>query len=160
MLPCSLKSTLIEGMQLSDLLESDVKVRPVVNQLEIDPLRQRREVTEYCAAHDLTVQTYGFLESSVLKHPGLLHLANEYSCTVPKVVLRWIWQCGFVPVTNGLDLKSIIANLDISRFRFSPVHMKVLEDMDSHDKCSSSAPTTDDRSEPRDDMSETKVVQP
>lgn len=63
---------------------------PHVNQIEVSPFHQQREVRALCARHGIVVQAYSPLTKGArLAHPVVLALAGAATCTPAQVLLAW-----------------------------------------------------------------------
>jgi hypothetical protein len=102
---------------LDELLAS-ATISPSINQIELSPFNQRRNLLAYCAERSIPVQAWGSLTAGQQLRPPksapwpgyakekartdedgtspvLVQVAREAGCTVAQVLLRWGLQKGF-----------------------------------------------------------------
>jgi hypothetical protein len=87
---------LIEGnllltiVQLQELLDSNPRIPPAVNQIEVHPFNTRKDITSYCQQHNIVVEAYAPLVRALrMKHPKIVSLSKKYSCTPGQLLVRW-----------------------------------------------------------------------
>ena len=77
---------------LEDLL-SYAEILPSVNQIEVHPLYQQREVRAWCERHGIAVVAYASLGcGELLQHPTVLAIAQDLAISPAQVLLRWALQ--------------------------------------------------------------------
>lgn len=70
---------------------------PAVNQIELHPWCQQRDIVDYCREKGIVVQAYCPLvraEEKHLKNPTLVKIAEKHGKTAPHVLIRWSLQKG------------------------------------------------------------------
>ncbi|GLC38995.1 hypothetical protein PLESTB_001773600 [Pleodorina starrii] len=75
-------------------------VKPMVNQFEVHPRRQRMELRRLCAQEGIAVVSYASLGcSDLLSHPTVTRLAEEVGRSPAQLLLRWALQegCAVIP---------------------------------------------------------------
>lgn len=83
-------------------LLSRCRIRPEVDQVELHPLLQQRELLSYCASQEIVVTAYSPLgssdrparlksadEPSLLDHPVIVAIAQARGCSAAQVLLAW-----------------------------------------------------------------------
>ncbi|KAI5074211.1 hypothetical protein GOP47_0010172 [Adiantum capillus-veneris] len=89
------------SVKLATLLQS-ARVVPAVNQVEIHPLWQQKELREFCHMQGVHVSAWSPLgapgtkygSDEVLTHPTIAHLAHLKSKSTSQIVLKWALQSG------------------------------------------------------------------
>jgi diketogulonate reductase-like aldo/keto reductase len=110
--------------------ESDVV--PVVNQIEVHPALQQRELREFCWDHDIVPEDYSPLaQGAVLREPLIGELAAKYGRTPAQVILRWHIQEGNIVIPKSTTPERIRENFEIFDFELSEDDMKLFEGLDS-----------------------------
>ena len=128
---------------LEDILRN-AHVPPAVNQIELHPWCQQRDVVAFCNAHDIAVVAYSPLTKGVkLGDSGLTALAREVRRTPAQVLLRWSLQRGFVTIPKSAKKERIIENAAIFDFSLSAAQMAGLDSFNAEHHV-----TWDPRSEP------------
>jgi len=111
---------------LEELL-SHAKIPPAVNQIELHPWCQQRDVVAFCQAHDIAVVAYSPLTKGMrLGDPGLAAIARESRRTPAQVLLRWALQKGFVAIPKSVKRERIVENAAIFDFSLSAEQMAAL----------------------------------
>ncbi|MBJ7599054.1 aldo/keto reductase [Candidatus Nephthysia bennettiae] len=112
------------------LAESDVV--PVVNQIEVHPGLQQRELREFCWDHDIVPEAYSPLaRGEMLSHPVIVDLAAKYGRTPAQVVLRWHIQEGNIVIPKSTTPERIKENFELFDFELSEEDMKLFDSLDS-----------------------------
>jgi diketogulonate reductase-like aldo/keto reductase len=110
--------------------ESDVV--PVVNQIEVHPALQQRELREFCWDHDIVPEAYSPLaRGEVLHDPVIGELAAKYGKSPAQVILRWHIQEGNIVIPKSTTPARIKENFEIFDFELSEDDMKLFERLDS-----------------------------
>jgi 2,5-diketo-D-gluconate reductase A len=90
---------------LENLLANSVET-PVINQVEIQPWLQQRELRDFDAAHGIVTESWSPLaRGRVLGDPTLEAIGEKHGKSSAQVVLRWHVQQGLVviPKSNSID---------------------------------------------------------
>jgi 2,5-diketo-D-gluconate reductase A len=90
---------------LENLLANSVET-PVINQVEIQPWLQQRELREFDAAHGIVTESWSPLaRGRVLGDPTLEAIGEKHGKSSAQVVLRWHVQQGLIviPKSNSID---------------------------------------------------------
>lgn len=92
-------------------------VVPAVNQLELHPKYQQRDVREHHARLNIAIECYSPLGSgSVLKDPILEEIARKYNKSVSQVILRWELDQGLIVIPKSTHAERIEQNFDVFSF--------------------------------------------
>ncbi|WVQ80165.1 hypothetical protein IAT38_002270 [Cryptococcus sp. DSM 104549] len=106
---------------------------PEVNQLEIHPFCQQREVVAYCRSRGMQIQAYcptiRFIEEKV-SHPVIKGLAEKRGKTIGQVLLRWSLQSGFIPIPRSSNPERIKDNIALYDFELTAEDMEALDGLD------------------------------
>lgn len=104
---------------LKALLEGPVK--PMVDQIELNPGWQQRETVAFCAQHDILIEAWSPLgRGRVLGHPLLAELGRKYGKTPAQICLRWCLDKGYLPLPKSVTPSRIQENLNIFDFALTP----------------------------------------
>ena len=75
---------------------------PAVDQIELHPWNQQRELVDYCRSKNIVVVAYSPLtQGTRLGDATIVELANKYGKSPAQVVLRWGLQKGFVVIPKS-----------------------------------------------------------
>ncbi|GIL56485.1 hypothetical protein Vafri_11842 [Volvox africanus] len=116
-------------------------VKPMVNQFEVHPRRQRRELRQLCAQQGIAVVAYASLGcSDLLNHPTVTRVAAEVRRTPAQVLLRWALQGGCAVIPKSVRAERIAEWQEDSLlggdWGLSPAQVVALEGLeDGHKYC-------------------------
>lgn len=105
---------------------------PAVNQIEVHPALQQREVQE--AGTELGVVTEAWsplAQAGVLGDPAVTRIAGVHDRTPAQVVLRWHVQQGRIVIPKSVTPSRIRENLAIFDFALSPEEMAAIDALES-----------------------------
>jgi diketogulonate reductase-like aldo/keto reductase len=112
---------------LEELLRH-AKTPPAVNQIELHPWCQQREVVAFCQAHGIAVVAYSPLTKGVkLNDPRLAAVARQAHRTPAQVLLRWSLQKSFVAIPKSAKRERIVENAAIFDFVLTAEQMATLD---------------------------------
>jgi len=118
---------------LEELLASNPKIKPAVNQIEVHPFNTRTDLTEYCQQNEIIVEAYAPLARALrMKHPVVVELSKKYSSTPGQLLVRWSLQHGYVPLPKSVRKERIIENSEIQSFIIEATDMKRLDGLDEY----------------------------
>lgn len=106
-------------------------VAPAVNQIELHPKLQQLGVREFCAAHNIAIESYSPLMrgSELLRGDALLALADKHQKTTAQIVLRWHIQMGFIVIPKSVTPHRISENIQIFDFELDEADINIIANM-------------------------------
>lgn len=111
-----------------DALYQTAQIKPVVNQIYLNPSDQQKEVVAYNQAHDMISEAYSPLGTgNLLAVPELVSLAEKYEKSVAQVTLRWSLQKGFLPLPKSVTPSRIVENAQLFDFELSDEDMQAID---------------------------------
>lgn len=103
-----------------DRLAKEGEVVPAVNQIELHPTYQQRELTELCRERSIAVTAYSPLgQGGDLDHPVLASIAGAHEVTPAQVVLRWHLHHGHIVIPKSVKPERIRANFELGDFELT-----------------------------------------
>jgi 2,5-diketo-D-gluconate reductase A len=130
------KSIGVSNFRIEDLerLGAEANVVPAVNQVELHPRFQQRELREYCQTHGIAVESWspiGGSKSDLLNDPTLASISANHGKSPAQVVIRWHLQHGLIVIPKSVHEHRIIENFDVFDFELSPSDMSLIDGLDS-----------------------------
>ena len=120
-------------IQVRELLESGLRHKPVVNQIEVHPFNTRQSIVKVCEENDIRIQAYAPLARSLrMDHPTISKLAKMYNCTPAQLMVRWSCQHGYIPLPKSVKKHRIVENANIGGFDISEDDMTAMDDLDEY----------------------------
>lgn len=116
-----------------DRLVSETGVVPVVNQLEVHPFFQQRQIRNHHKDLGIVIQGYSPFGSSgatVLRNDAIRSIASQHERTPAQVVLRWHLQEGIVPLPRTSQVSRLAENLSVWDFVLSAEEMAQIGKVD------------------------------
>lgn len=111
-----------------DALLETARIKPVANQIFLNPSDQQEDLVAYNKTHDILSEAYSPLGTGkIFDVPELNVLARVYHKTIAQVVLRWSLQKGFLPLPKSVHEKRIIENTQIFDFELSGKDMQAID---------------------------------
>jgi 2,5-diketo-D-gluconate reductase A len=113
-------------------LLDETGVLPSINQIELSPYLQQRELREFHAEHGIVTEAWSPLavRAGLLEDKVVLDLAAEHDVTPAQVVLRWHIELGNVVLTRSVTPARIEENYAISSFTLGEEALEALSALD------------------------------
>ncbi|TFD82565.1 aldo/keto reductase [Cryobacterium fucosi] len=120
------------------LIETDIV--PAVNQIELHPAHQQRELTEFARAQGIAVEAWGPLGQGkypLLEEPVVAVAAEAHGKTPAQVVIRWHLQTGNILFPKSNRRARMIENLDVFDFELSRTELATISSLERAGRVSS-----------------------
>ena len=114
-------------------LKANSTVLPVINQIELHPVFQQKELQVYDRENNIITQPWSPLgngNAQLLSNPDLKAIAEKYGKTVAQVILRWHLQEGFVVIPKSVTPSRIEENFNVFDFELTEDEMNVVRSLD------------------------------
>ena len=109
-------------------------IRPMVNQLFINPSDLEQDVVDYNKAHDILTEAYSPLGTgSLLAVPQINDIAAKYDKTAAQVLVRWSLQHGFLPLPKSTHAERINQNAAVFDFELTDAEIATLDQLEGVD---------------------------
>lgn len=103
---------------------------PAIDQIEVHPRFQHRDLCDFCAKNGIQVVSWSPLgRGSGMDIPQIKAIAAETRHTAAQIVLRWQIQSGLVPLPKSVHEDRIKENADIFDFELTESQMKQIESL-------------------------------
>ena len=121
-----------------DRLANETSVVPAVNQIELHPTYQQRDLTEVCRQRSIAVEAYSPLGQGVdLKHQGVRRIADHYGKSPAQIVLRWHLQRGHIVIPKSNTPDRIRSNRDIDGWTLTADEVELITALESGNRIGS-----------------------
>lgn len=118
--------------QLKNLiLTCDVK--PVINQIEVNPWYQQKQEIKLNQAEDVRVEAWApFAEGkhNIFQNEVLAEIGQKYGKVNGQVILRWLMQRGIVVIPKSVHKNRMEENFDVFDFELSDEDMQTIAKLD------------------------------
>ena len=110
------------GTKLLKEILSTCRIKPVVNQVECNPLLNQANLLKFCQEHQIVLEAYSPLgkanskyhtKSGFLNDPELIRIAQKHNVTPAQVALKWQVQRGVVVIPKSVTPERIKSNIMI-----------------------------------------------
>ena len=101
-------------------LIDETGVTPVINQIELHPLMQQRQLHAWNATHKIQTESWSPLAQGgkgVFDQKVIRDLADKYGKTSAQIVIRWHLDSGLVVIPKSVTPSRIAENFDVWDFR-------------------------------------------
>lgn len=113
-----------------EALLKTAKIKPVVNQILLNPSDQQEPLVASNQAHHILSEAYSPLGTGkIFEVVELQTLGQKYGKTVAQLVLRWSLQKGFLPLPKSVTKERIIENTALFDFEISPTDMATIDQL-------------------------------
>uniref|UniRef100_A0A5B7ASE4 Putative galacturonic acid reductase n=1 Tax=Davidia involucrata TaxID=16924 RepID=A0A5B7ASE4_DAVIN len=122
--------------KLEELL-SIAKIPPVINQVEMNPLWQQKQLVEFCNAKGILVTAYSPLgangtkwgDNRIVECDVLEEIAKARGKTTAQVSLRWVYEQGVSLVTKSFNKERMRQNLQIFDWSLTEEELKKISQL-------------------------------
>jgi len=111
-------------------------VVPAVDQIELHPAYQQRDVTDWAASQGVRIEAWGPLgqgKYDLFGIPAVKDAASAHEKSPAQVVLRWHLQKGFIVFPKSVRRERLEENADVFDFALSDAEMSALDALDPAD---------------------------
>jgi 2,5-diketo-D-gluconate reductase A len=123
----------VSNFRIEDLerLEAETEIRPTVNQVELHPQMQQRELRTWHEEHGIATEAWSPLaQGAVLGDETIVSIARAHGKTTAQVILRWHLQLGNIVIPKSVTPQRIRENLDLFDFELSTQEMDAIGALD------------------------------
>ena len=114
-----------------DRLFDETGEYPTVNQIELHPTWQQRDVVDYCRAHDIAVEAYSPMARGADLANGVVErIAAAHGVTPAQVILRWHIENGTIIIPKSVHTARQRENLDLFGFALTPEEHAQIDALD------------------------------
>jgi len=125
-----------ENQKLEELCDQ-AKVKPVLNQVELHPYFQQKDLRKRMEKYNTKVEAWaplGHAMTNIFKEDAILKLAEKYKKTPAQIVLRWDIQSGIITIPKTQKPERMKENFEIFDFHLADEEMKEIDALDGKNK--------------------------
>jgi 2,5-diketo-D-gluconate reductase A len=112
-------------------LAAETGTVPAVNQIELHPYFQNREVAAYGREHGIATEAWApIAQGKVLDDARLEEIAGRYDRSVPQVVLRWHIERGYIVFPKSVTPSRIRENFELFDFELEAEDVERIDALD------------------------------
>lgn len=109
----------------------DSGVAPAVNQIELHPEFQQRDVRELHKRHNIAIESYSPLGSgAALDNATIGEIASKHGKSPAQAIIRWHIQQGLIVIPKSVHADRIRANVDVFDFELDADDMAKIARLD------------------------------
>lgn len=114
---------------LQDLLKN-VRVTPVINQVEFHPRLQQQSLRAFCKEHNILLEAWApLMQGGLLEDQTIANIAEKYGKSNSQVILRWDIQNGVITIPKSVRKERMAQNADIFDFNLTDEEMQLINAM-------------------------------
>eukprot|EP00304_Pavlova_gyrans_P014647 CAMPEP_0206061496 /NCGR_PEP_ID=MMETSP1466-20131121/54259_1 /ASSEMBLY_ACC=CAM_ASM_001126 /TAXON_ID=44452 /ORGANISM="Pavlova gyrans, Strain CCMP608" /LENGTH=300 /DNA_ID=CAMNT_0053436845 /DNA_START=1 /DNA_END=903 /DNA_ORIENTATION=+ len=126
---------LINSLGVSNYAVEDYKelmgsavVKPVINQIEVNPFLYRKRTLDFFAEEDVKIQAYRALrDGKAFADPTVVEIAKRYGRSSAQILGRWCVQKGFIYIPKSVKRERMVENAEVFDFELAAADMAKLD---------------------------------
>ena len=112
-------------------LRRETSVLPAVNQVELHPYCQQRDVQRYCRQHRIDVTAWSpLMQGKFLGEPLFAEIGAPYGKTAAQVLLRWFVERKLIAIPKSVHPGRIEENYDVFDFELTEEEVMRIDALD------------------------------
>jgi len=113
-------------------LQAHARIQPMVNQIEVHPFLQQREVRQWCENRHVMVAAYSPLaKATALSHPVVQQVAQENGISPAQALLAWGLQQGHAVLPKSVNPQRQAENFAALSIRLPVASLQKLDALES-----------------------------
>ncbi len=117
-----------------DQLISETGVAPVLNQIELHPRFQQRDLRHAHAERGIATQSWSPLgQGQLLTDPVITRIAEKHGKSPAQIIIRWHIDSGLVVIPKSVTPSRIAENIDVFGFQLGADDMEAIAQLDAAD---------------------------
>lgn len=124
-------------------IQKGANIKIAMNQVELHPLLQQKELLEFCNKEKIVLTAYSPLgsrdrhpsmkaadEPNMFEIPEIVSIANDHKCSPAQVLIAWAINRGTVVIPKSTNKDRLKQNLDASEIILSDSDMHTISSLD------------------------------
>ncbi len=106
---------------------------PAINQIEVHPFLNQKELRDYCASKKILVEAYSPLaHGKRIQDPAITKISQKYNRTNAQILIRWSIQSGMIVLPKSVKRTRIEENGSVFDFQLDNADMEYLNSLDEN----------------------------
>jgi diketogulonate reductase-like aldo/keto reductase len=113
---------------------NNCKIKPVINQIECNPIYWDEETIDYCEKNNIVIQAYCPLaewNEKLVENDIIVNIAKDKNKSVSQIILKWLLQKNKIPLPKSIHNDYIKQNFDLNGFYLNNDEMKKIDTLKS-----------------------------
>lgn len=113
---------------------NNCKIKPVINQIECNPIYWDEETIGYCEKNNIVIQAYCPLaewNEKLVENDIIVNIAKDKNKSVSQIILKWLLQKNKIPLPKSIHNDYIKQNFDLNGFYLNDDEMKKIDTLKS-----------------------------
>ena len=113
---------------------NNCKIKPVVNQIECNPIYYDEETIKYCEQNNIVIQAYCPLaewNQKLVENDIIVNIAKNKNKSVSQIILKWLLQKNMIPLPKSVHEDYIKQNFDLNGFYLTDEEIKNIDSLKS-----------------------------
>ena len=113
---------------------NNCKIKPVINQIECNPIYWDEETIGYCEKNNIVIQAYCPLaewNEKLVENDIIVNIAKDKNKSVSQIILKWLLQKNKIPLAKSIHNDYIKQNFDLNGFYLNDDEMKKIDTLKS-----------------------------
>ena len=113
---------------------NNCKIKPVINQIECNPIYYDEETINYCEQNGIVIQAYcPFAEwnEKLVENDIIVNIAKKKEKSVSQIILKWLLQKNKIPLPKSVHGDYIKQNFDLNGFYLTEEEMRQIDSLNS-----------------------------
>lgn len=109
-------------------------VQPMVDQVEMHPFDQQKELRQYLADHQIATEAWAPFargKNDLFNNPTLQQIADNHEVSVAQVILRWLRDLNVITIPKTVHEDRMRDNQDLRGIRFSDDERQKIDGLDT-----------------------------
>lgn len=107
-------------------------VVPVINQIELHPQFQQKELRSFHARHNIQTESWSPLgQGQVIENPVIKSIAKKHGTTAAQVIIRWHIQNQLIVIPKSVTPSRIQENINVFDFTLDAADLSQIDKLDS-----------------------------
>ncbi|KAM0746595.1 Aldo/keto reductase [Meredithblackwellia eburnea MCA 4105] len=116
---------------LTDLLATNPKYVPSVNQVDLHPFMTRDELVAFCESKGIVLEAWApLVRGERFKHPAIVAMAEKYKKSPAQILIRYGLDRGFIVIPKSTKKERIADNANVFDFKLEKADIDDLTKLD------------------------------